>query len=704
MNRDPCRTRPSRLRFSPPVLAGLGLTLLVLVFHVYMYRFLTDDAFISFRYAQNLSEGHGLVFNPGYERVEGYTNFLWVLLLALLGMAGISPPIAAHVLSLGATIGLWAVVVRYLAREYRRPGPAWPVLVPPLFLAATRSFAVWSTGGLETRLFDLLVVAGVLRLLRETRARIDGPPLRSMAPFLLGLAILTRPEGVLISITTLGAANLYLATRGKFEWRGFLRQVTPCVVIVVIHGVFRLAYYGDIVPNTYYAKVGGQSWWGMGLKYLLVFCLEYSVYLWLPLLGAALWRFRKDGDNLTPLIFAAAIVPHMVGVISVGGDHFEYRPFDFYFPLFFLALFHGARALARGSISTIITLSYLALVLLGLVIIPLRTHQLSPDRYIVAFPSPRESDSPFYRGTEKSGGDALFRLPVLNGLGKAYWNRLAELAGAFVGIRQEEHRMFLDIMIPEGQRLRRIVESGRLPADTHVAINSVGAVPYFSGLRILDRHGLTNREVAHSPVSGSNRAMAHDKLATPELGERLGVDLWATDHVHLLVHVSDPKLLKHLVEARNKSAVVARAGEGFYFVAVPSQGEEALRRRLPELHFQPLVDPDVIPVLVAEAIDHHRSWLQSHPKDYVKWFVLGDLFQFSGNPGEALSAYMTAMVHYERAPHFWIRLGMVYVVLGRVDEGIGAAERGLQLARDQGLDDMARKIQQRLLRYRGLPR
>ena len=61
---------------------AVGLTLVLLLAHAAVYTFLTDDAFISFRYARNLSQGHGLVFNPGFERVEGYTNFLWVLLLA----------------------------------------------------------------------------------------------------------------------------------------------------------------------------------------------------------------------------------------------------------------------------------------------------------------------------------------------------------------------------------------------------------------------------------------------------------------------------------------------------------------------------------------------------------------------------------------------------------------------------------------------
>lgn len=48
-----------------------------------MTWFLTDDAFISFRYARNLVEGHGLVYDLG-EYVEGYSNFLWVLELAAL--------------------------------------------------------------------------------------------------------------------------------------------------------------------------------------------------------------------------------------------------------------------------------------------------------------------------------------------------------------------------------------------------------------------------------------------------------------------------------------------------------------------------------------------------------------------------------------------------------------------------------------------
>ena len=64
--------------------------LLLLAWLTSVAWFLTDDAFISFRYVRNLLEGHGLVFNPG-EYVEGYTNFLWVVVLAIPHWLGVDP-------------------------------------------------------------------------------------------------------------------------------------------------------------------------------------------------------------------------------------------------------------------------------------------------------------------------------------------------------------------------------------------------------------------------------------------------------------------------------------------------------------------------------------------------------------------------------------------------------------------------------------
>jgi arabinofuranosyltransferase len=63
------------------------------------FEFMLDDPFISFRYARNLLDGHGLVFNPG-ERVEGYSNFLWIILLTPFMKLGFDPVVASKVLGL----------------------------------------------------------------------------------------------------------------------------------------------------------------------------------------------------------------------------------------------------------------------------------------------------------------------------------------------------------------------------------------------------------------------------------------------------------------------------------------------------------------------------------------------------------------------------------------------------------------------------
>src|SRR2546426_4499399 len=108
----------------------VGASPVLLLPHAHMHGFLTDDSFISFRYARNLSHGFGLVFNPGAERVEGYSNFSWVLVLAGLDRLGVPPERAAPVLGFILTVGLWALVVWFAWRH--RPGPRheWLVAVP----------------------------------------------------------------------------------------------------------------------------------------------------------------------------------------------------------------------------------------------------------------------------------------------------------------------------------------------------------------------------------------------------------------------------------------------------------------------------------------------------------------------------------------------------------------------------------------------
>ena len=128
--------------------------------------FMTDDAFITFRYVRNLLEGHGLVFNPG-ERVEGYSNFLWALeLAAIWKLFGLAPEAVAQWLSVGYTVGVLAVLVWWVLRDAglaHRGLALWMVMG---LVCGSATFAVWTSGGgLETRQFTFFVVAAMVGLM-----------------------------------------------------------------------------------------------------------------------------------------------------------------------------------------------------------------------------------------------------------------------------------------------------------------------------------------------------------------------------------------------------------------------------------------------------------------------------------------------------------------------------------------------------------
>ena len=256
---------------------GLAIILALYLAHVgFIYtdsnHWMVDDAFISFRYAENFAEGKGLVFNAG-ERVEGYTNFLWVVLLAALYRVGFDTPEIARVM--GVLFGSASILALYLlaASLCRKKRFNIFALMPPLMLAACNNFALWSFGGLSYPMLVFLVVAGLYFLFY---------PGKSLpAAIFLSLAALTRPEGLLF----LFFALLYLLTRE----RRFTREVILFAVIAAAsaggHLLFRLLYYGYPLPNSFYNKVGFQlNQLGRGLDYLLVIPIMPVVFVLLSLL------------------------------------------------------------------------------------------------------------------------------------------------------------------------------------------------------------------------------------------------------------------------------------------------------------------------------------------------------------------------------------------------------------------------------------
>jgi arabinofuranosyltransferase len=609
----------------PPVhrvLIGLGLavSLALLMAHALSYRFLTDDAYISFRYARNLSQGFGLVFNPGHEPVEGYSNFLFVLVLALFATLGLAPPVMAHVLTLSATVVLWGLIAWFGLRSARDARAAWTVVAVLIVLATIRSVAVWSTSGLETRWFETLLVGGALRLVVEVEGELRGRPRRNVSVWLLALAAWTRPDGLLLAVSAFGISAWFLYTRGRLDVARFAMRLAPFAFLVGGHFLWRRAYYGYWLPNTYYAKVGGKLWWDSGFSYLAAFVLEYALYLWVPLLVAAWLHHRRHQTTFVPLLFAALSGPHVLYIAAIGGDHFEYRPLDLYFPLLLLLMADGARHVLETRTRWVPALvPGLALILVGVWELPHQSHVQFPRRYLPGFPG-CQFDLVEARDFLDPSLSPVYRWPLLRGIAQAHRDRIWYLSSHFAGLRQEEHRMFLATVEPDGKILRKAIDRGIVPRDTYVAMSCVGAIPYYSDLRTLDILGLTDAHVAHSTSTEPHRAMAHDKQASLEYAQSRGVELWAVEGVHLICHVTSSCLLSAVRTALTSPDKYlpyfgAPIGDGYDLIAYLLQGESRTQLRMPHLELTPVGNREFVERFLTEGIAAYRERLARDPKD-----------------------------------------------------------------------------------------
>ncbi len=306
-----------RARWEVWVFSGVFGIFLIQVF--FYFGYLLDDAYISLRYAHNLIDGHGLVFNPG-ERVEGYTNFLWVLLGAAFLALGVDAMTALQMVSAVLTVAI-LVLVHQLGKVVDPRGP--PAVV---WLLAAASFAYYATTGMETTLFAALTTGAVYLSLIET---LGGRRRGSVALFVL--LALTRPEGVFVfglSIAVL--AGLERFRRG--DW-GLRRRLVDGALFAALYGVYflwRWSYYGELLPNTFYAKVtgGSEQWWG-GILNLGDWAAVHPVFA-LALVAPVVGLTRRDWRRrMTPELLAlwALVLAWIVYVVAVGGDSFPFHRF-----------------------------------------------------------------------------------------------------------------------------------------------------------------------------------------------------------------------------------------------------------------------------------------------------------------------------------------------------------------------------------------
>jgi arabinofuranosyltransferase len=344
--------------------------LCILVVGWKLFWFLTDDAFITFRYASNSILGYGYTWNPPpFRPVEGYTNFLWLLLLEFVWRTlGVEPPDSANILSLGFAMGT-LVFGALIGLRMKLTGAGvklrYPLVFIALFAAVTnRTFLAWSSSGLETALFTFLLTAWIFFMLNPTR---NLSAWVFLASLLSSLTYLTRPDGLLVVFGTL---FLLLWKRVRAELTNTDVSFALPLLIVPAHFLWRKSYYGLWFPNTFYAKYVA-AWPESGIRYVLSFCMEYSLWVWLLLAGAFLWKAarglsaRRPGLRMSQLIVTAVIAGHFsYYTFVVGGDYFEYRVYNHLILLLFISsvwladrVFTRSRA-AVGTMVLFVLLSY----------------------------------------------------------------------------------------------------------------------------------------------------------------------------------------------------------------------------------------------------------------------------------------------------------------------------------------------------------
>ncbi len=450
---------PKRLIKQPATY--LAIAILVLLGHQAFYyqalgRDAVDDAYISFRYAQNLSSGHGLVFNPG-ERVEGYTNFLWTLLLAPLINLGVEPGPAS--MALGALFGVGTLILIW---RFRKEG-ALAVSLAMLLLAVDGSFALWSVAGMETALFAFLLWAAMMAYLRSEEEVRWG----FLSGALFALAAMTRPEGVLVFAVTMLHGTLYhLLRERRFLTQGDLARAIAFLALYGSYFLWRYHYYGYLLPNTFYAKVatqGIQAQVERGFRHLRTFL---GVHLSWPLLLLAALALGKGKTRFTSTYLASVILCYGAYIVYVGGDWSVGRFFMPLLPPFYLLVAQGVSALEES----------------------LRSRLKGRDPWLLA--------------SRAVGGVAI--LATLMAL---FW------ASSFHGEDQLFIRRF-----QAARATRARVAMGRwlahnVPPDTYIAVDAAGQIPYYSRLKTLDMFGVNDLHTAHMKVETMGQGVpGHEKL------------------------------------------------------------------------------------------------------------------------------------------------------------------------------------------------
>lgn len=293
----------------------------ILIFYNYN-NFFIDDAYITFRYVENFYSFGELSFNKG-DFVEGYSNFLFLILLIPFKYLGFELITTAKAISYLSYLGIGIVVFSYLKDLHKEPYSKMASLLGIVFCYLSIPIFTWAISGMETTLFTLFITIGIVGTLRI----LDEEKLPNnyvlFIGIIFGLSCLTRPEGPLFVFVS--AAFIFLKhvlTENKKYLISFLILSLSSGIIFSTFILWRYSYYGEFLPNTYYAKISGLEGpliWEKGFYYLKLF-LKAPPFLGTVFLCYTIYSIYRKFMKISDIYLCLLTFSFTAYIIYSGGD------------------------------------------------------------------------------------------------------------------------------------------------------------------------------------------------------------------------------------------------------------------------------------------------------------------------------------------------------------------------------------------------
>lgn len=466
------------------------------------YFTLFDDSMIPMRYAKNLADGHGFVYNTG-EYIEGYTDFLWAVYMYLVHLLPFHESKLPLVISLSNLAILLlhiyynkkciaALLDKYLPDSRIDNSLLWIYSIA--FIGLYYGLLFWSLLGLEV---GIICLAYTYTLYIITNNKLSEKELRIRLSVLFGIIFLIRMDTVIYS----GAVCAYLFLIDKRKIRFFVLPAITVMAAIIGLTLFRYYYYQDLLPNTFYLKVAIETKDRLfyGSQFMLQTIKEsMGLIIMIALISVIFLRGKIKEVYLGLFILFTSVLY----TIYIGGDSWENN----YFP---------NRHLTVG-IATYIPLLFISLVYIG------AKYKEKPTLYILLFIILvfclyflfyyKSGSSNLYFGRYGKSSLIIIAACVFMAIGIIIVNRFSKVYSIWISTLSLLVLCFLhlnlysyinvywykvgDIELTKAQSLLGLYIRDNTKKDLKLGVIFGGALPYFSDRYCTDLFGKCERKIA----------------------------------------------------------------------------------------------------------------------------------------------------------------------------------------------------------------